>query len=106
MDRLCTTLTHPIGQSAAPRCGSHHRRRGPSPPSTARFGVVAMFLLSMLAGAAQAGPNVVVLLADDLGWADVGYHGGPIDTPSIDRLAREVRNVRLVMVSPPVVRSA
>ena len=34
-------------------------------------------------------PNVLVLLADDLGWADVGYHGGPIETPSLDRLARE-----------------
>ena len=34
-------------------------------------------------------PNVVILLADDLGWADVGYHGGRIDTPAVDRLARE-----------------
>jgi len=34
-------------------------------------------------------PNVVIFLADDLGWADVGFRGGPIDTPAIDRLARE-----------------
>ena len=34
-------------------------------------------------------PNVIILVADDLGWADVGYHGGPIETPSIDRLATE-----------------
>lgn len=33
--------------------------------------------------------NVVILLADDLGWADVGYHGGEIETPAIDRLAAE-----------------
>jgi arylsulfatase B len=35
-------------------------------------------------------PNVIVMLADDLGWTDVGYHGGTdIDTPSLDRLAAE-----------------
>ncbi|MFB0978995.1 MAG: sulfatase-like hydrolase/transferase, partial [Myxococcota bacterium] len=35
-------------------------------------------------------PNVVIFLADDLGWADVGYHGEEvIETPSIDRIAAE-----------------
>ncbi|MCP5043127.1 MAG: sulfatase-like hydrolase/transferase, partial [bacterium] len=29
------------------------------------------------------------MVADDLGWADVGFHGGNIDTPSLDRLAAE-----------------
>jgi len=41
------------------------------------------------AAAPAVQPNVVVIVADDLGWDDVGYHGGPIETPSIDRLARE-----------------
>ena len=40
------------------------------------------------AGAAQR-PNVIIMVADDLGWADVGFHGGDIDTPSLDRLAAE-----------------
>jgi arylsulfatase A-like enzyme len=53
--------------------------------------MLAVALLAGLAAGALAAerPNVVIFLADDLGWADVGFHGGPIDTPSIDRLARE-----------------
>jgi hypothetical protein len=34
-------------------------------------------------------PNVVVLLADDLGWADLGVQGSPdVVTPHIDSIAR------------------
>lgn len=34
-------------------------------------------------------PNLIVIMADDLGWNDVGYHGSKIETPTLDRLARE-----------------
>ena len=54
--------------------------------------ILAVIALSILASAqvtAAERPNVVVIVADDLGWADVGYHGGNIDTPSLDRLAEQ-----------------
>ncbi len=38
---------------------------------------------------AKAKPNVVIIVADDLGWADVGFHSDRIPTPNIDRIARE-----------------
>lgn len=49
---------------------------------------------SFLQGAAVAGrrkkPNIVWIMADDLGWGDLGCYGQQyIRTPNIDRLARE-----------------
>lgn len=32
-------------------------------------------------------PHIVFILADDLGWKDVGWHGSEIRTPQLDRLA-------------------
>src|SRR5262245_2883881 len=42
------------------------------------------------AGAAEAPrPNVLIVLADDLGFSDLGCYGGEIRTPNLDRLARD-----------------
>ncbi len=34
-------------------------------------------------------PNILLIVADDLGWNDVGWHGGPFQTPAMDRLVSE-----------------
>ena len=42
--------------------------------------------------AADSRPNIIVILADDIGWGDAGCYGAAkIRTPNIDRLAREGR---------------
>lgn len=34
-------------------------------------------------------PNIVLILADDLGWSDIGCYGSEVATPNLDRLASE-----------------
>ena len=54
--------------------------------------ISALFLLlSSLASAENpaARPNILLIVADDLGWSDVGWHGGFSKTPHLDRLVRE-----------------
>jgi arylsulfatase A-like enzyme len=42
---------------------------------------------SMKGIAQEAKPNIVYIVADDLGWKDVGFHGSDIKTPNLDKLA-------------------
>ncbi|MCA9116286.1 MAG: sulfatase-like hydrolase/transferase [Planctomycetaceae bacterium] len=76
------------------------RRMSSSPRSRLllRGGVLAgavLFLTGFFrpdaAGAAEqepGRPNVLVIVSDDQGWKDIGYHGSEISTPHLDRLAR------------------
>lgn len=45
-------------------------------------------------------PNIVFVIADDLGWADVAFHGGNVPTPHLDRLAREGLELTQHYVAP------
>lgn len=55
-----------------------------------RFSML-MFVSIVLSSVArgEAKPNVIFILADDLGWNDVGYHDSDIRTPHLDRLAAD-----------------
>jgi arylsulfatase len=49
---------------------------------------VLLFLTLPLSAAEPSRPNVVVILADDLGFSDLGCYGGEIETPVLDGLAK------------------
>jgi len=36
----------------------------------------------------QSRPNVIIVMADDMGWSDIGCYGSEIETPNLDRLAK------------------
>lgn len=54
----------------------------------ALFGIGAGGIARGEAGGERRVPNVVIFLADDLGWSDPGCYGGEIETPNLDRLAK------------------
>ncbi len=94
------------GAGAAAAAGPARRKRRPAAAAAgvavaiAAAALLALGGLCLPGGASRAAwpewlsgrkpPNVLVILADDLGYADVGFHGAAdLRTPNLDRLARE-----------------
>lgn len=50
-------------------------------------------------------PHIVFIVADDLGYGDVGYHGSEIKTPNIDKLAQAGVTLENYYVQPVRKRS-
>lgn len=53
-------------------------------------------------GQAKPPPNIIVVLADDFGWGDVGCYGGKTPTPQLDRMAREGTRFTQCYVASPI----
>ena len=65
--------------------------------------LILVFLCSLLRlSAAQPTPNLLVIIADDLGYADLGVHGGrEVPTPHLDALSRAGTRFTSGYVSAP-----
>lgn len=68
------------------------------------LGMAAFTLLGgvclVAAATVPSKPNIVVIVADDLGYADVGWHGTEIKTPNLDKLAKEGVRLEQFYVQP------
>src|SRR3954466_9084008 len=54
------------------------------------FTLVAVLACTLTAPAADRSPNVILILADDIGYGDLGCYGATkVKTPNLDRLAQQ-----------------
>lgn len=63
--------------------------------------LIVLVLVSAATGRAEdTRPNFVFLIADDLGWKDVEFHGGNVPTPNLNRLLAEGMELTQHYVAP------
>lgn len=63
-------------------------------------GAIAAKLVSPAFAQNGQPPNIVYIVADDLGWKDVGFNGSDIKTPNIDKLAAEGARLEQLYAQP------
>lgn len=61
----------------------------------------AMFSLALPSPTVHAKqPNIIFIIADDLGWADVEFHGGSVPTPNLNSLLKSGMELQQHYVAP------
>ena len=79
-------------------------RQLPAPPFVRLLFVLSGLLFHpgtpVIAAGPPVRPNVLVIIADDLGWNDISLHGGATPTPHIDSLASAGMSFRNLIVNP------
>ena len=72
-----------------------------------KLSLLATGLLYVPVVFAQKQPNVVIILADDMGYGDVGCNNpyARVRTPAIDQLARNAEEVRVLGVLVSIYRT-
>ncbi|HSI14191.1 MAG TPA: arylsulfatase [Chthoniobacter sp.] len=70
-------------------------------PHPRQYLFVLSLLFTLASARAAEKPNILYIVADDLGWKDVGFHGASdIQTPSLDKLAAGGAQLEQFYVQP------
>lgn len=62
---------------------------GLTQPMRSLLAILSVMLVCVAPLTAATRPNIVFILADDMGWSDAGCYGGEIATPNLDSLAKD-----------------
>jgi sialate O-acetylesterase len=81
--------------------GAMHKRYRTLFKYVAFINALLLALPAVTNGAEVSKPNILLILADDMGWGDLGCHGNDkLDTPSLDNLHRQSVQLEQFYVSP------